>query len=71
MQAITKNIEGQFSDKEVTAWGGMRMFKEFYDRTGMREELRRMAGAEELPYKIVISRAASEISDGIFSSFSL
>ena len=43
MQAITKNIEWQFSDKEVTAWGGMRMFKEFYDRTGIREELKRMA----------------------------
>ncbi len=43
MQTITKNIEWQFSDKEVTAWGGMRMFKEFYDRTGVREELRRMA----------------------------
>jgi hypothetical protein len=43
MQTITKNIEWQFSDKEVTAWGGMRMFKEFYDRTGMRDELKRMA----------------------------
>lgn len=43
MQTKMKNIEWQFSDKEVTAWGGMRMFKEYYDRTGIREELRRMA----------------------------
>ena len=43
MQALTRNISWEFSDKDVTAWGGMRMFKEFYDRTGMREELRKIA----------------------------
>ncbi len=43
MQALTRNISWEFTDKEVTAWGGMRMFKEFYDRTGMREEMRRIA----------------------------
>ena len=26
MQAITKNISWEFTDKKVTAWGGMRMF---------------------------------------------
>lgn len=43
MQALTRNISWEFTDKEVTAWGGMRMFKEFYDRTGIREEMRRIA----------------------------
>ena len=38
MQALTRNISWEFTNKEVTAWGGMRMFKDFYDRTGMREE---------------------------------
>ena len=36
-----RNIEWKFTDRKVTAWGGMRMFKEFLDKTGIREELRR------------------------------
>jgi hypothetical protein len=43
MQALTQNISWEFTEKEVTAWGGMRMFKQFYDQTGIREELRRVA----------------------------
>ena len=40
MQEITKNIGWEFSDKKVTPWGGMRVFKEFLDQTGIREQLR-------------------------------
>lgn len=32
MRAITKNMEWEFTDRKVTAWGGMRMFKEFLDK---------------------------------------
>jgi len=39
MQAITKNISWEFTDRKVTAWGGMRMFKEFLDRTEIRKVL--------------------------------
>ncbi|MBU4305569.1 MAG: IS1380 family transposase [Candidatus Omnitrophica bacterium] len=39
MQAITKNIQWEFTDRKVTAWGGMRMFKEFLDRTEIRKVL--------------------------------
>jgi len=39
MQAITKNISWEFTDRKVTAWGGMRMFKEFLDRTEIRKAL--------------------------------
>ena len=46
MQEITKNIGWEFSDKKVTPWGGMRVFKEFLDRTGIREQLR-IAGLPE------------------------
>ena len=41
MRSLTENIPWEFTDKIVTAWGGMRMFKEFLDKTGIREELRR------------------------------
>ena len=41
MQAIAENIPWEFTDRTVTAWGGMRMFKSFLDKTGIREELRR------------------------------
>ncbi len=34
-----RNIAWEFTDREVTPWGGMRLFKEFYDQTGMREQL--------------------------------
>ncbi len=37
MQAITKNIQWEFTGRKVTAWGGMRMFKEFLDRTEIRK----------------------------------
>lgn len=40
MQEISRNIPWEFTDKVVTPWGGMRMFKEFLDKTGIREELR-------------------------------
>ena len=40
MQEISRNIGWEFTDKTVTPWGGMRMFKEFLDKTGMREELK-------------------------------
>ena len=40
MREISKNIEWEFTDKTVTPWGGMRMFKEFLDKTGIREVLR-------------------------------
>lgn len=46
MQAITKNISWEFTDRKVTAWGGMRMFKEFLDRT----EIRRVLGESGLPW---------------------
>ena len=39
MQAITKNIEWEFTDRKVTAWGGMRLFKEFLDRIEIRKIL--------------------------------
>ena len=39
MQAITKNISWEFTDRKVTAWGGTRMFKEFLDRTEIRKVL--------------------------------
>lgn len=39
MQEITENIPWEFTDRTVTAWGGMRMFKAFLDKTGIREEL--------------------------------
>lgn len=41
MQETTRNIAWEFTDKPVTPWGGMRMFKEFLDKSGIREELRR------------------------------
>ena len=40
MQEISKNIGWEFTDRTVTPWGGMRMFKEFLDKTGIREELK-------------------------------
>ena len=40
MQEITRNIEWEFTDKKVTPWGGMRMFKQFLDQSGIREQLR-------------------------------
>jgi DNA-directed RNA polymerase subunit N (RpoN/RPB10) len=46
MHEITGNIEWEFSDKKVTPWGGMRVFKEFLDRSGIREQLR-VAGLPE------------------------
>ena len=39
MQAITKNIEWEFTDRKVTAWGGMRLFKEFLDHIEIRKIL--------------------------------
>ena len=39
MLAKQRNIAWEFTNREVTPWGGMRVFKEFYDRTGMREQL--------------------------------
>jgi len=39
MQQKIANIPWEFTDKKVTAWGGMRMFKEFVDRTGVRDKL--------------------------------
>jgi DNA-directed RNA polymerase subunit N (RpoN/RPB10) len=46
MQEITKNIQWEFTDKKVTAWGGMRMFKEFLDRT----EIKKVLGESCLPW---------------------
>lgn len=43
---MTQNIGWEFTDKKVTPWGGMRMFKEFLDRSGIREQLR-IAGLPE------------------------
>lgn len=40
MQEMTQNIGWEFTDKKVTPWGGMRMFKQFLDRSGIREQLR-------------------------------
>lgn len=48
MQAITKNISWEFTDRKVTAWGGMRMFKEFLDRT----EIRKILGESCLPWPV-------------------
>jgi DNA-directed RNA polymerase subunit N (RpoN/RPB10) len=39
MQELARNIAWEFTDRKVTAWGGMRMFKEFLDRTGIRKVL--------------------------------
>ena len=39
MQKISRNIGWEFTDRVVTPWGGMRMFKEFLDKTGIRQEL--------------------------------
>jgi len=39
MQADIVNIPWEFTDKKVTAWGGMRMFKEFLDKTGIYQAL--------------------------------
>jgi hypothetical protein len=39
MRSVGVNIPWEFTEKEVTSWGGMRMFKEFLDRTGIREKL--------------------------------
>ena len=46
MQKEIKNIEWEFTDKKVTSWGGLRMFKEFLDKTEIRSELKRLA----MPY---------------------
>ena len=46
MQELAKNIAWEFTDRKVTAWGGMRVFKEFLDRTGIREVL----GEAGMPY---------------------
>ena len=46
MQEIIKNLEWEFTEKKVTPWGGMRMFKQFLDRSGIREQLR-VAGLPE------------------------
>ena len=40
MQAIQKNIAWEFTDKKVTPWGGLLPFKEFLDRTKIREILK-------------------------------
>lgn len=37
--AITTNIPWAFTERQVTAWGGMRLFKTFWDRTGIRAAL--------------------------------
>jgi len=37
---VTRNLPYIYTDKQVTPWGGMRLIKEFYDRTGMWEQLR-------------------------------
>jgi hypothetical protein len=39
MQTVVPNIPWEFTDRQVTAWGGMRLFKAFLDRTGIRERL--------------------------------
>lgn len=39
MRADMVNIPWEFTDKKVTAWGGMRMFKEFLDKTGIYQAL--------------------------------
>jgi hypothetical protein len=39
MREMSVNISWEFTEKKVTSWGGMRMFKEFLDRTGIREKL--------------------------------
>ena len=46
MQEMMKNLEWEFTEKKVTPWGGMRMFKQFLDRSGIREQLR-VAGLPE------------------------
>lgn len=40
------NIPWEFTDKKVTPWGGLRFFKEFVDKTKIKEELR----VCDLPY---------------------
>jgi len=30
----------EYSDRDVSAWGGMKLMKDFLDRTGIREQLR-------------------------------
>jgi hypothetical protein len=43
VQLIEKNIDWEFTDKKVTAWGGLRPFKEFLDRTNIRQVLKESA----------------------------
>jgi hypothetical protein len=39
MHEKTANISWEFTDKKITPWGGLRFFKEFVDRTKIKEEL--------------------------------
>jgi hypothetical protein len=40
MSKEISNIRWEFTDKPITPWGGLRLMKEFIDRTGIREQLR-------------------------------
>lgn len=41
-----QNIEWEYSEKQVSPWGGMRLMKELLDKSGLREELKKL----QLPY---------------------
>ncbi len=40
MHGTIANIDWEFTDKKVTPWGGLRFFKEFVDKTGIKDELK-------------------------------
>ena len=37
-----QNIECEYTEKQVSPWGGMRLMKELLDNSGIREELKKL-----------------------------